>query len=272
MLSELDPNGNLIEMVYDELGRMTDRKVNGDLDGKWHYDNTDTYKGLGLLDFEDSQFRDDGSRLQKFYYYSSAATGRKDLLQVTHRIYENYDQYDFEEYDVQHFTDGFYARPKGLRYPGGTGVLYEYNNTGHLIKEKDPTSTVVYREVTDIDTHGQISAANVGYHGSWKYAVSSSFYNETGQAESIAVTANGSPLQTLNYSYDNFGNLDTRSTSVGSGNTEIFTHDNLQRLTSSYRSAGGTVTPTTTPAASSPRATTPASTVTASTARMCWNR
>ncbi len=43
-------------------------------------------------------------------------------------------------------------------------------------------------------------------------------------------------------SYDNFGNLSSRSTSVGSGNTETFTHDNLQRLTSSYRSAGGTVT------------------------------
>ena len=244
VLSETDPKGDVVEMEYDELGRMTDRLVNGNLNGKWHYDNTDMYKGLGLLDFEDSQFRADGSRHQKFYYYSNSTTGRKDLLQVTHRFYENDDQNDFQTYDMQYFTDTYYARPKGVRFPGttatnGTAVAYEYNSVGIRTKEKDPTSSVIYREVTELNSFGSIAAANVGYHGSWKYGVTTNHYDQTGQVQSIAVTANGSALQTLNYTYDNFGNLNTRSTNIGNGNTETFGYDNLQRLTSSLRTSAG---------------------------------
>ena len=121
-------------MLYDELGRLIQRKVNGELDAKWYFDNADTHKGLGLLDFEDSQFKADGSRLQKFYYYSDATTGRKDLLQVTHRFYEtdpaNPDPDDFVDYATQYFTDSFYARPKGIRYPRGTSLAYEYQKWG----------------------------------------------------------------------------------------------------------------------------------------------
>jgi len=36
---------------------------------------------------------------------------------------------------VRHYTDGYYARPKCLRYPGG--VAYHYNTAGYLVQEKD---------------------------------------------------------------------------------------------------------------------------------------
>jgi YD repeat-containing protein len=197
VLGEIDPNGNVFEMQYDVLGRLYQRKVNGVLDAKWYFDNTDTYKGLGLLDFEDSQFHADGSRLQKFYYYSAAASGRKDLLQVTHRFYENDDQNDFIDYATQYFTDAYYARPKGLRYPGGTSLAYEYNNAGYRIKEKDPTSAVIYREITALDAHGQITAANIGNHnGSYRYQVSANYFVETGQAKSMSVSNGGTNAQT----------------------------------------------------------------------------
>jgi RHS repeat-associated protein len=247
VLNEIDPNGNIVEMTYDALGRVTERRVNGELEAKWHFDNPDTYKGLGLLDFEDSQFRPDGSRLQKFYYYSAATTGRKDLLQVTHRFYENNNPNDFTEYPTQYFTDGFYNRPKGLRYPGGTSVAYEYNSDGHLIKEKDPSSSVVYRNITALGSRFQVTAASVGNHsGSYKYRTTASYYPQTGQVESMSVTNGSTPFQTLSYAYDNFGNLSTRHTNVGGGTTETFSYDKLQRLTRTQRtySSGspGTVT------------------------------
>ena len=36
---------------------------------------------------------------------------------------------------MRHYTDGYYARPKCLRYPGG--VAYHYNTAGYLVQEKD---------------------------------------------------------------------------------------------------------------------------------------
>ena len=246
ILSETDPNNNLVEMLYDQLGRLTHRTVNTELEGRWVYDNTDTYKGLGLLDYEDSQFRADKSRLQKFYYYSSTATGRKDLLQVTHRIYENDDQNDFGEYATAYFTDGFYARPKGMRYPGpngaptGSGLAYLYNTNGHLEEENDPDGSVIYRRITDRDVRGQVKTASLGQHGgSFKYSLTTSFYTETGQANTIVVNNGSTNVQDLGYTYDVYGNLDTRSTYVGGTTTETFGYDYVQRLTSSYRSFSG---------------------------------
>lgn len=237
VLSETDPNGNLIELDYDELGRMTHRTVNSELEGLWVFDNTDTHKGLGLLDYEDSQFRNDGSRLQKFYYYSSAATGRKDLLQVKQRFYENDDQNDFDEFDVDYFADGFYARPKGLRYPGGTSLALIYDNQGNLIEEKDPLSSVVYRQITDIGTRGRIESANIGSHGQgYEYSFVATFFARTGQADTISVN-NGTTLD-LAYTYDIYGNLQTRTNGI-SNISETLGYDLTQRMTSSLRSSNG---------------------------------
>jgi RHS repeat-associated protein len=243
VLSELDPNGNLVEMVYDSLGRMTERFVNGELNGMWHYDSADTYGGLGLLWLEDSQFRSDGSRLQKFYYYSDGSSGRKDLLQVKHRFYENADQYDFEEYDTAYFTDGFYARPKGVRYPGGANLAFDFNNHGHVTQEKDPVNGTVYRNISDRDSRGQIKAASIANHtGSFRYQVTQDYFPETGQVDYISLSNGSTSLQNLTHQYDEFGNLKWRSTTVGGGATETLYYDELQRLTTatrSYMSGGG---------------------------------
>ncbi len=244
VLLEVDPNGDEVSMFYDELGRLIDRSVNGALNGKWYYDNTDTYKGLGLLDFEDSQFRADGSRLQKFYYYSDASNGRKDLLQVTHRFYENSDPNVFSDYATQTFTDGYYARPKGLRYPGGSSLAYEYNTAGFLTKEKDPVSGIVYREITSRGSRGQIEAASLANHGSgYQYNYSADYFPASGQMDQILVTHNSITLHHLTYDYDTFGNLTNRTTSYGAGASETLVYDGLHRLIQSTRTIGGSQQP-----------------------------
>lgn len=47
---------------------------------------------------------------------------------------------DFDDYQTQYFTDGFYARPKGMRYPGGVKLAYLYDFNGYLTHERDPVS------------------------------------------------------------------------------------------------------------------------------------
>lgn len=244
-LSESDPNGNLIEMNYDELGRLTGRSVNGDLVGTWVYDNADQYKGLGLLDYVDSQFRPDGSRHQKFYYYSPAASGRKDLLQVKHRFYESDDQYNYEEYDTALFTDSFYARPKGIRYPGGVGLAYTYNASGDLLTEEDPISSVVYREITGRNSRHQITEAEIGRHGGqFKYSYQADYFAETGQAARIQALSSGATIDDLFYKYDVFGNVSERRRAIGGTTTENLSYDDNQRLIQSQRefAGGGTAT------------------------------
>ena len=46
------------------------------------------------------------------------------------------------------FTDGFYARPKGMRYPGGVKLAYLNDFNGYLTHEQDPVSGLVYRQTT----------------------------------------------------------------------------------------------------------------------------
>src|SRR3546814_2961435 len=63
--SDLDANSDTVRMIYDKLGRMTERRVNGLVTGSWHYDNPAADKGLGLLDYEDNHAVRDGVGLRR---------------------------------------------------------------------------------------------------------------------------------------------------------------------------------------------------------------
>jgi len=58
---------------------------------------------------------------------------------------------------VRHYTDGYYARPKCLRYPGG--VAYHYNTAGYLVQEKDASGSYVIRQVSARDSPDEVIAA-----------------------------------------------------------------------------------------------------------------
>ncbi len=230
--AELDANGNTISLQYDVLGRLRERSVNGALTGSWHYDNGAADKGLGLLDYEDSHLRSDGSGLRKYYFYSSVASGRKDLTRVRHSLYTSTPA-NATDYDVDYFTDSYYARPKGVRYPGGIGVAFAYNSGGYLTHELDASSTYVIRQVTARDSRNRVKTASLN-DGLLNH--SADYYDASGQMRSIAVTGPGGSVHDLYYEYDVFGNLDyQRTTYAGATSTESFTYDNLHRLTQSTR-------------------------------------
>jgi RHS repeat-associated protein len=229
VISELDGNGDEIEMIYDRLGRVIERLVNDVSDAKWYFDNTGLNKGLGLLDYEDSLAESDGTRLQKFYFYSDGTGGRKDLLQVTHRFFEGT---TYVDYETQYFVDAFYARPKGMHYPGGTKLAYMYDGDGYLTHEKDPISGFVYREITNRNALQQTLNANLS--GGAMTQVTG-YNTATGQMKSHDIS-DGNSIVNLDYDYDPYGNLDYATTVVG-GNTssEDFFYDYLHRLKTSTR-------------------------------------
>jgi RHS repeat-associated protein len=236
VLSELDGNGDEVESRYDRLGRLKERLVNGTSVGRWYFDNPSGNKGLGLLDFEDSQFQSDGSRLIKYYFYSDGTNGRKDLQQVTHRFFEGNSVVSATDYETQYFTDTFYARPKGMRYPGGTKLAYTYDSAGYRTHEQDPESGFVYREITNRNARNQTLNANLANSA---MTLASTYNTPTGQMKSHDVS-NGSAIVDLYYNYDLYGNLDDASTTAGAvTSTEDFTYDVLHRLTMSYRSTPG---------------------------------
>src|SRR5690606_16272573 len=111
-------------------------------------------KGLGLLDFEDSHTGSGGHGLRKTYFYSAASTGRKALARTVHRIYQN-TLGNGTDYETRYYTDSYYGRPKGIRYPGGVGVAFGYNAGGYLVQEKDASSSYVLRQVTARDSRNQ---------------------------------------------------------------------------------------------------------------------
>ena len=233
VLIELNANGDTISMLYDVLGRLAERRVNGSLTGSWHYDNGAPGKGLGLLDYEDSHPGTDGSGRQKHYTYSLAASGRKDITKVTHRFYTNSNPANATDYDTDYYTDGYYARPKGVRYPGGVGVGFVYNNGGYVTRETDASSTYVVRQITARDSRNQITASAFT---NGLLSQTAEYYNASGQMKSIVVTGPGGDVHDLYYEYDAFGNLDYQRTRYGGAtSTETFVYDDLHRLKQSNR-------------------------------------
>ena len=233
VLTELDANGDTVSMSYDRLGRLDERRVNGALTGSWHYDSTSADKGLGLLDYEDSHPGSDGSGLQKHYFYSQASSGRKDLTRVSHRFYENNNPGSSTNYDTDYYTDTYYGRPLGVRYPGGVGLAVVYNDGGYVTRESDAQSGYVIRQISARDSRNEITAATVA-NGFLTQV--SEYYSPTGQSKSIVVTGPSGDVHDLSYTYDTFGNLDYQRTIYGGAtSTETFTYDALHRLTQSSR-------------------------------------
>ncbi len=140
-------------------------------------------------------------------------------------------------YTVDYYTDGFYGRPKGLRYPGGVGVAFLYNGNGYLVQEKDASSSYVIRSVSARDSRNQVIQASLA-NGALSQA--SSYYAATGQLQGITVTGATGTVHDLDYEYDGYGNLNYQQTIVnGATSTEGFFYDPLQRLTLSSRSYPG---------------------------------
>ncbi len=233
---EQDANGDTLTYQYDELGRIFNRWTNGTYSGIWRYDNSASYGRKGMIDYEYNT-TSTLDRLTKYYRYGTT-TGGKDYLYYTwHYIYENGSLPASNRHRTIYYVDNNFGRPKGMSYDTtGLKLQYEYNAIGYMSHVKNAASGYTYREITDLDARGNVID---GLLGDSMMNQVQSHHPATGQMTLNRVTkaSNGDELHELEYDYDGFGNLYQSIVTASNGlqNYELFTYDDLHRLTRSER-------------------------------------
>ncbi|MDT8450073.1 MAG: RHS repeat-associated core domain-containing protein [Wenzhouxiangellaceae bacterium] len=240
LVCQKDANGQLTEVVYDELGRWTLRRdmtgtgsvsaCDGTVFGTttWRYGNIAQTPNFGQLTHESSQYSDGRAAnhtTMRDYRYDGL--GR--LKQVDTTIAEaggfnrnytertTYDQFGrvFQSFDAA---------------GGDRGTRFVYNPHGYLRQLKEARqgrNGQVYWEVLDQDPRGQVTRAVIG-NG---MEVDAHYDPATGRLEH-KVDGNGNLLvQNLELFWDEVGNLKRRHDRGGMRNQlEGFTYDDRDRL------------------------------------------
>lgn len=230
-LSQTDANNDSISYVHDELSRLTERRSNGVVNAIMSYDNPASNKGLGLLDFEDSGAQADGSRLIKSYEYTPVSAGRKSRAKLNYRIFS--DSTSFDDYAIGTEYDSVYGRVKDLTYPTGLKISYSYNYNGFLTRETNSANNHVFSQVDAMDVRNKVTQAKL-INGALASTIE--YVPETGQMRSIEVKKAADLRHSLEYIYDDFGDLSVRKTVRNIDRSEeSFNYDKLHRMTTSKR-------------------------------------
>ncbi len=218
LIGQTDANGDVLEFHYDFVGRLIRRDLNGAADAQWVYD----YDRPGTLTYEWGQS------------YSRAIT-YDDLLRPTREAIT----IDSRSFAREYAYDGFYGRMKGMSYPSGDVIRYEFDPYGYRTAEKASLGEgeVTLRNISGLSPRGMIAEAVYG-NGTM---IRNESYASTGQlrmteARSFTTTdPNAPPLQRFEYFYeDPFMNL-TRRRDAFAGVYEKYRYDQLQRLTNTER-------------------------------------
>ncbi len=157
LTSQTDANGNTYEMVFDDLGRLkTKTLVSGSSDVttvEYYTSNTDN--GFGLLK---RNARNNGTAIDYTYDALGRITGKTETI------------------DQNSFTFAYgYNTSSGMletyTYPGGFGLLYEYNSLGLMDKVKRADNMELLWKGISQNQRGQYRFAEVGGHTtiSWNY-------------------------------------------------------------------------------------------------------
>ncbi|WP_444897336.1 polymorphic toxin-type HINT domain-containing protein [Microbulbifer sp. SSSA005] len=220
--TEIDGNLDITSYTYDRLGRMDSRSVNGTEEASWIYDTATYGKGLPA-----QESRSDASYTRSYSY---------DALS---RPYKVTTAIDGEDFVTQSHFDSNYGRLKGLSYPTGLTLQYNYNSTGYQFRTSNAASDYTYREITQMDAWGEWEFANVA---AGNYTIGREFHAETGQMAGTTFDSLVQNHQGIAYSYDNFGNLSERVVQIPSEslalNVENHYYDALNRLDYSTRTDG----------------------------------
>lgn len=230
--SEVDANSQTTSYVYDDLGRLLRRNVAGTLEASFVYD-TAAKGASGVCQGAPASesIHRSGESYQRSYHYDGFC-----------RLTSTSTNIDGTSYTVSNHYDANYGRAKGLTYPGGLTLAYDYNNLGYLTHTKNAQNGYVYRQLQSMDVRGQWTTASIAGN---QASVSRSYYAETGQMKTSLLKQGSTQLQRLDYDqYDAFGNLKQQTVInhiSGQDNTdrENFVYDNLHRLTRSTRTFHG---------------------------------
>jgi RHS repeat-associated protein len=228
-----DANGNQNRFDYDQLGRQTKRYLNNQLDASWVFDT----RIKGALS---SETRDE---LTKNTFYDTQARVIKETTAITHNQIT-------KSFDMEYAYDSYYGRLKGIRYPTGELLAYQYDQFGYNTIDVNPNeSNAVYHRINSLNQHGKITSRlfGNGLYSTTQYTSSGDMAREC--VNRVTGCSGSASLDEIHYQrYDNFGNLKAKKDLVNNIE-ETYYYDSLHRITSTTRTASGVVVPTFTPAA-----------------------
>ncbi|WP_144394246.1 RHS repeat-associated core domain-containing protein [Pleionea sediminis] len=223
--SETDANDQTLRYTYDKLGRKTHVYVNDVLDSQFEFDTAVASNGKvcqGLLESE--SVKRSGENFSKTYGYDARC-----------RVVTTDTTIDGTNYRVTQHYDANYGRLKGMKYPNGLTVEYNYNERGYLETTKNPVSGYEYSQLLEMDSSGNWIAANIanGHAG-----IDRTFFAENGQMASTTLVRGSIDSQQVTYEYDRYSNLTAMEMtnpylSMSDVSREIYTFDDLDRIKSS---------------------------------------
>lgn len=246
----IDANGDGSRYEYDALGRMIERIDSRSIPSlqncqgtdarnqRWTYGNTHGVPGYGLLIIE--QVCNDPNWIAQGLSGCAIPGGNGQAFEgfkVSHnfdslgRITETYTEITNEDgYKWFAQTTAFdqYGRLFQSFDAAGdlSGVEYEYNSVGTLVKIKDAVQGGIHEEVREMDARG--NATLVRYDNN-TFSVARIFEPDTGLLES-SISSQGDHW--LEFDFDDVGNLEKRRIYSGGSNiVEDFEYDDFNRLT-----------------------------------------
>ena len=203
LMQQTTPKSDQFNYTYDVLGRITRKDVQGDATTTLYQYNENTHKGtLASITYS-------GQSLQ--YTYDSYDR----LLSVTET--RNDSVY------TTSYTYNSNSQINSKTYPSGYAVYYGYFPNGTKRNVKDASGNTLW-QANEINACGQLVRAATG-----NGAVTTNKYDDATNRLAGSATSNG--IQNFAYTFDGFGNLTSRTDSIGTIKTETFTYDNLDRLT-----------------------------------------
>ena len=121
------------------------------------------------------------------------------------------------------------GRADWSRDASGQGVKLEYTTRGFVREKHDiGDSTIVYQRIEKVDHFGHVVNEKAG---SGAIVTTRDYYPLTGRLKNISSIGNAQTLQKLAYTWDDLGNLMSRSDySSGRNLSETFDYDGLNRL------------------------------------------
>jgi RHS repeat-associated protein len=209
--SRFDANGVTTQLTLDALGRVKQRDIIGGPAAGTHTFEWDTIKA-GLLSSSTA------NGVKKTYSYNTALQPLTESVEI-----------DGVARTVNYQYDTGIGRLKGLQYPNGLTIAYEYNATGYLQKIKNAATGYTYKNITAMDAEGHVTDASLA-NGN---IASKNHYNPDGtMAYTQATSAVMGVIHNIGYTrYDSFMNP-LEETNYSAGETQTYSYDNMNRLVS----------------------------------------
>jgi RHS repeat-associated protein len=261
-----DPDKGTWTFKYNAFGELTERKnaiCNGS-NPSWCQTTVMSYDSVGRLrtrkDFDENQNPNSVTSYEanSEWVYDTAENGLGKLNYVTdsqtgYTQYFDYDQYGRSSIVYTSIDDGSYSEQttydqygRLFQYfdAGGdgsftdAGVLHVYNSYGYMVATGDAMSvggapSTMYKRLVETDARGQPTRVELGVSSDGSAAMTATFgYEpETGLPDWQRVNGyQGALLQHYSYTWDDIGNLKSRTDHRGSAKTDTYIYDQLNRM------------------------------------------